>query len=75
MKGCEPHEPTNTFSFYKRKPVLKENLIFALPNSHLGIFFNKIFFLKRKVLWCIICALKILGRRIWCGIFGKYRST
>ena len=25
MKGYEPHEPTNTFSFYKRKPVLKEN--------------------------------------------------
>jgi len=25
--GYEPHEPTNTFSFYKRKPVLKENRI------------------------------------------------
>ena len=24
--GYEPHEPTNTFSFVKRKPMLKENL-------------------------------------------------
>jgi len=68
IRGYEPKEPTNTFSFYKRKlnpyrvfgvvgqspTVLKENLISAsLKNLQnlLEIFFNKLFFLKRKVLW------------------------
>ena len=105
IHGYEPHEPTNTFSFYKkpfcfakaftkllekvlskalrgnmlrRKPVLKKkNLISAsLKNLQnlLEIFFNKIFFLKRKVLWCFLCGLRILGMRIRWWISEKLRG-
>ena len=63
--GYEPHEPTNTFSFYKRKPVLKENLIFALlKETNVLSFLSTGSFFRKKV----------LGKSIWRRISGKLRK-
>ena len=64
MKGYEPHEPTNTFSFYKRKPVLKENLISALLKETTVLSFLSTGSFFRK---------KVLGMRIRWKISGKIK--
>ena len=86
--GYEPHEPTNTFSFYKRKPVLKENLIFALLKETnvlsflstgsffqtLGKFNQQTFSKSLSKNASQLRRKKVLGKSIWRRISGKLRK-
>jgi len=65
LKGYDPHEPTNTFSFYKRKPVLKENLFRALTKETTVLYFLSTGSFFRK---------KVLGKSIWGWFSRKLRK-